>query len=114
MNNAVIDINEATIKNFVNTLRPPEKEIRKKLDIGYLYDGKIAEIFEIRQDWIDPTRYNNSSFAKMRYYKSKQKWSLYWMRASGKWELYNPFPESNHISEILEVIKKDENGCFFG
>jgi len=45
---------------------------------------------------------------------SKKEWHLYWMRASGKWELYQPFPKSSHLQQIIDVIKKDENACFFG
>ena len=41
----------ATIKSFVEALRPEDLEIRKELDYGYSYDSKIAEIFEIRPHW---------------------------------------------------------------
>jgi hypothetical protein len=36
------------------------------------------------------------------------------MRASGAWKLYEPYPESKYLEQILEVIKNDEYGCFFG
>jgi hypothetical protein len=36
------------------------------------------------------------------------------MRASGKWEISKPFPESTNLASIIEVLKKDEHGCFFG
>ncbi|HET8885791.1 MAG TPA: DUF3024 domain-containing protein [Salinimicrobium sp.] len=36
------------------------------------------------------------------------------MRASGKWELYQPFPKSSYLDEILLMIKEDKHGCFFG
>jgi hypothetical protein len=36
------------------------------------------------------------------------------MRASGKWELYEPFSEATHLEEIIEIIKEDKNGCFYG
>jgi hypothetical protein len=36
------------------------------------------------------------------------------MRASGKWELYEPFPESTYLDKIIEVIKEDKHGCFLG
>jgi hypothetical protein len=36
------------------------------------------------------------------------------MRASGKWEIYEPFPESTYLDKIIEIIKEDKHACFFG
>jgi hypothetical protein len=114
MTNKTIDINEFTIKKYVESLRPEDPEIRKQVDIGYSFDGKIVLLFEIRPRWDDPKKIQQIEFAKIRYYKSKKEWNLYWMRANEKWELYKPFPVSTHLGEIIEIIKKDTHGCFYG
>ncbi|MGB0868903.1 MAG: DUF3024 domain-containing protein [Flavobacteriales bacterium] len=114
MKNQIIDINESTIKKFVESLRPEKLEIREQIDMGYSYDGKIAILFEIRPHWRDETKKLQSVFAKIRYTKSKKEWSLYWMRASGKWELYEPFSKSDTLDKIIDVVKNDNYGCFFG
>ena len=114
MTNSTIDINESTIKNYVEWLRPENLEIRKQVDIGYSYDGKTIILFEIRPDWQDQKKKQKFEFAKARYYKSRKEWNLYWMRASGKWEIYEPFPESSHLDKIIEIIKEDKHSCFFG
>lgn len=114
MDNSTIDINESSIKKFVESLRPEDLEIRKKLDFGYSYDGKVAILYEIRPFWNNPEEIHNTEFAKIRFYKSRKEWSLYRMRASGKWELYQPFPKSTHLEKIIKVIKEDKHGCFFG
>jgi len=114
MKNTTIDINELTIKKFVESLRPQDIEIRKQLDIGYSYDGKIIKVFEIRPLWDNPKEVQHNEFAKIRFYKSRRVWNLYWMRASGKWKLYDPFPESTYLDKIINVIKEDTYGCFFG
>ncbi len=114
MENNAIDINESTIKKFIESLRPEDPEIRKELDFGYSYDGKIAILYEIRPFWDDPKEIQNIEFAKIRFYKSRKEWNLYWMRASGKWELYEPFSKSTHLAKIIKVIKEDNYGCFFG
>ncbi len=114
MKTTVIDINESTIKRYVESLRSDNPEIQAQLDYGYSYDGKFAFLYEIRPFWDDPKEILHLEFAKIRYYKSKQLWHLYWMRASGKWQLYDPFPESTHLENIIEVIRKDEFGCFHG
>src|SRR5680860_309806 len=114
MENNAIDINESTIKKFIESLRPEDPEIRKELDFGYSYDGKIAILYEIRPFWDDPKEIQNIEFAKIRFYKSRKEWNLYWMRASLKWELYEPFPESSRLEKIIEIIDEDKYGCFYG
>ncbi len=114
MEKGTIDINESTIKNCVEWLRPENLEILKQEDIGYSYDGNTIILFQIRPDWQDANKKHQLDFAKIRYFKSKKEWCLYWMRANGKWEAYTPFPESNYLDKIIDVIKHDENGCFFG
>ena len=109
-----MDINEAIIKNFVESLRPKELEIRKQLDCGYSYDGKEAIVFEIRPVWTNPDEIQHLEFAKLRFVKTRKHWELYWQRASGKWQRYAPFPESALLDELIEAIKDDSYGCFFG
>lgn len=114
MTNRMIDINEFNIKKFVELLRPESLEIREKLDLGYSYDGKVVILFEILPEWDDPKKKQQIEFAKIRYYKSRDEWNLYWMRASGKWEIYKPFPKSSKLKKLLDVIKEDRYSCFFG
>lgn len=114
MVNKTIDINESTIKNYVESIRPEDEAIRLQVDIGYSYDGKIAILYEIRPVWNNPKELVHIEFAKIRFYKSKRKWKLFWMRANEKWELYEPFPESTHLDKIINVIREDKHSCFFG
>jgi|SRR5690554_2779911 len=114
MTNKTVDINEAKIKKYIESIRSDKPEIRSQLDYGYSYDGKIIILYEIRPVWNNPEKIQHSEFAKIRYYKSRQEWNLYWMRASGKWELYEPIPKASHLDEIIEVIEKDDYACFYG
>jgi len=114
MTTKTINLNESTIKKYVESLRPEDLEIRKQVDIGYSYDGKVVILFEIRPKWDDPKKIQQIDFAKIRYYKSRKEWDLYWMRASGKWKLYEPLPVSTHLEKIIEIIKEDKHGCFYG
>lgn len=109
----ILDLTERIIKNFIERQRPPV-EIRDEYDIGYSYDGAVVIIFEIRPDWIDPAKKLHLETAKIRYYKSQKIWKLYWLRASGKWELYNPFPTASSVENLLKVIEEDKNDCFWG
>jgi hypothetical protein len=110
----VIDINERKIEAFIELLRPKDSEIRKQLDYGYNHKNKTFELFEIRPVWNNPNEVNQSPFAKIKYDSAKSIWKLYWMRASLKWNLYEPFSSSPKLQELLLIIKEDAYGCFFG
>jgi hypothetical protein len=114
MKKGVIDINEGIIKKYVESLRPEDLEVRKQLDFGYSYDGSTVEVYEIRPIWNNPEELQHIPFTKFRYYKSRETWNLYWMRASGKYELYEPFPESSNLYNIIDVLTEDKHGCFHG
>jgi hypothetical protein len=114
MENTVISMYEVQIKRFIESRRPADEKIRKQVDLGYSFDGQIAILFEIRPQWSDPTKIMHSPFAKLQYVKSKKIWKLYWMRASGNWESYQPQPTDPDLDAVLTVIGDDERNCFFG
>ncbi|MBU2949914.1 DUF3024 domain-containing protein [Tamlana agarivorans] len=108
------DINEWTIIKFIASIRPQDPEVRKQLDFGYSYDGKVVILFEIRSAWDASKEIVQKEFAKIRFYKSKKEWHLNWMRANGKWELYEPFSKATHLEALLDIVKQDQYGCFLG
>lgn len=109
----VIDFIEQQIKTFVESKRPTE-EIREQLDIGYNYDGRSVEILEIRPQWDDPSIIHKYPIAKATYIKSQKLWKIYWKRASGKWQSYEPQSEVTTIQDFLSIIEEDTHGCFWG
>ena len=116
MKKDVIDINEATIREFVETLRPMDKEKRKRVDIGFSYYSKVkvAELFEVRPKWDDSQEIQNLPFARIKYYKARNFWKIFWQRGDGSWDPYIPKPTATNLTEILDIIKEDKYGCFFG
>ena len=105
---------EDQLRNFIESLQPADEEVCKKLDFSYSWDGQIALLFEIRLQWNDPTKILELPFAKLRFVKSSKRWKRYWMRGSGKWEAYDPQPDSTDLHELLSEIQNDVYGCFFG
>ena len=109
-----IDIQENYLKTFVESLRPEDVEIRKQIDYGYSWENNIAILFEIRPRWDRPEKLMNIEFAKIRYTRTQREYKLYWMRGSGKWELYEPFPTATNLQDLLKEVKQDSYSCFFG
>lgn len=108
-----INLLEIQIQKFVESMRPPE-EIREQLDVGFQFENNTLEIFEIRPRWNKPEEIMNLPFVKAKLIKSRGVWCLFWKRASGQWQSYEPVPEVKDLEELFDVIKKDQFGCFFG
>ena len=104
---------EKKVGQFIERKRPPA-HIRNELDISFRISDQSFEIYEIRPQWNDPSKKIEGPIAKATYVKSKKIWKLFWMRADLKWHSYQPFPVFSHIEKILEVIKLDSHGCFWG
>ncbi|MCX6713262.1 MAG: DUF3024 domain-containing protein [Candidatus Vogelbacteria bacterium] len=69
-------------------------------------------LFEMRPAWDDNIKpWTKYEIAKLSYVAKTESWKLYWHRASGRWELYR---ELKTLAGALNVIEKDENGCFWG
>ena len=104
---------EKYVVDYITEIRPPA-EIRNKLDIQFRVSSQSFEIFEIRPRFDEPKIKIEIPVAKATYVKSRKIWKLYWKRADLKWHSYKPFPESKAIEKIIDTIRNDVHGCFWG
>jgi hypothetical protein len=104
---------ENALDKFLAKRRPPP-HIRKEVDIGYQPTGQSDELLEIRPQWDDPSIIHRHPFAKATYVKVQDCWKIFWMRASLKWQGYEPTPSVSSIDEFLAVVDRDQYGCFWG
>ena len=109
----IIDIRERHLQLFMKKRRPPE-EIRNQLDIGYELENNCIELYEVRPRWDKKEERLKFYFARAKYIKSRNIWKVYWKRASGNWELYEPAEEVRELSEFLRIVDEDKYGCFWG
>ena len=116
MNDLEIQRIKNAVSRFIEKRRPPV-EMREELDIGYRFDGRSIEIFSIRPPWDQTGKSDEkveSATAKGTFRKSQNQWFVYWQRADMKWHRY-PTPEPVlTVEEFLDIVDRDEYGCFFG
>jgi len=98
---------------FIEKRRPPV-HIRPKLDIRADINGSEVVIYHLRPHFENAHEILELPFAKAKWIDSHQVWRLFWMRASGKWNAYQPFPQTKTIEAILAEVDRDPHGCFFG
>lgn len=101
------------LDGFLQKRRPPE-HIRPELDFEYRIEGQSIELLEVRPYWRDPSEILKMPFAKATYVKSARHWKVFWKRASGKWEGYEPQPTVKTIEDFTELVIADQHNCFFG
>lgn len=111
------DLEKKRIENALDKFlakRRPAPHIRKELDIGYCLTGQSVELVEIRPQWDDPTIIRDRPFAKATYVRTQDCWKVFWMRATLKWQGYEPNATVASIDEFLAVVDRDQYGCFWG
>lgn len=104
---------EKVLAQFLERRRPPPL-IRDELDISYTISGHSVEIVEVRPDWQDRTKKMETPVAKATFVRTKNHWKVYWMRRDLKWHGYEPNREVKTLEAFLNVVDRDEYGCFFG
>lgn len=100
------------LTEFMKDRRPPP-HLRDQLDIRYSIDGQSVVLFEVRPAWDGRGDIIERPFAKMTLVRKRKMWKLYWMRASGKWHLYEP-AEYPDLEDALAAVHFDDRACFFG
>jgi hypothetical protein len=108
----VVDVIEV-MENYVASIRPPE-HIREQLDISYKIDNQSIILYEVRPVFNSPGEKIERSYAKATYVKSTGKWKVYWMRASGNWNIYDPMPEVASLKDFVSLVEEDARHCFKG
>ena len=104
---------ENALDKFLAKRRPPP-HIRKDLDFSYRLSGQSIELLEIRPQWDDPSIIHQRPFAKATYVRTQDCWKVFWMRATLKWQGYEPTATVASIDEFFALVDRDQYGCFWG
>ncbi|MFT5722048.1 MAG: hypothetical protein ACI9W6_002368 [Motiliproteus sp.] len=101
------------VRTFIEARRPPAA-VRNELDLGFLIEGQMIEIFEVRPAWNNPDKQLQQSIAKATYVKRQNLWKVYCQRADLRWHAYAPEPSVATLKQFLSLVDEDPHGCFWG
>lgn len=113
---AFTDIDLHKIKKAVGVLckqRTPA-HLKDKLRYEYEIEKQNVIVYEVRPAFMQEGEFTKMPMAKLTYVSSRKIWKLFWKRASGKWEKYEPKDEAKELNTLVQEIDQDEYGCFFG
>lgn len=107
-----VDIIEV-MENFLARRRPPA-HVRHQVDVAYKIENQSVIIYEIREAFLNPGGHIESPVAKVTWIKGSNRWKVYWQRASGNWDSYEPRPVVNTLKDFIELVEEDTHHCFWG
>jgi Protein of unknown function (DUF3024) len=104
---------DSTIGELCRSRSPPghADELRFACDI----DGHAVSIMEERPPWDgSPGEWTRHGVARFRYFRSRNEWQLYWMRADLRWHVYEPAAPTNDLARLVRLVEEDKYCAFFG
>ena len=99
--------------DYIANHRPPEA-IRNKLDLGWRLEAQSVYLFEIRPQWDNKSIIRQHDYAKATWVETKKQGNIYWLRANGKWNRYEPLEWTANLKRFLLEVEKDPHHCFKG
>jgi len=103
---------EANLRKFCDELDNPE--IIDKLKHDFRIEDQSIILFDVRPHFRNPKQKIETPIAKLRFFRSRNEWQLYWMRGDLKWDAYEPNPIGIGYMPLLKIVNDDEYCCFFG
>jgi hypothetical protein len=76
--------------------------------------GDAITLKERRPPWQPGAGADWSSLDVARFRYSGGTWSLYWQRATGRWERYDGVGPASDVAALLAEIDADPDGVFWG
>jgi hypothetical protein len=95
-------------------LPSPDPAVQAQLRIDYRVEGRAIVLFESRPRFSKPEEWGDDPVAKFRYVASRRVWQLFCMHRDLKWHHYELLPESKSLAELVDEVRRDPSGIFWG
>jgi len=104
---------QATVGAMVERQQPPP-EIQDQLRIEMEIDGHRVRVWTVRPQYMNPTETVRSAVAQFTYVRTRDAWTLHWMRADGKWHRWRPEESTGPLADLVRIVEEDRAGAFWG
>ena len=82
--------------------------------VSFRVKGHEVLLFTKRTHYKDPTLEIEFELAKFKFVRTTGLWNLFWQRANGRWQGYEPLMASKQFEILVEEVSRDPYGCFWG
>lgn len=113
---AFTDIQQRHIEKLMAPIcaAPADPAVRNQLRIGFRGESRSVVLFVSRPGFLPPHAWHEEPVAKFTYVKSTGRWKLFCMFRDLKWRGYEPFPESRELAPLVDEVRRDPTGIFWG
>lgn len=91
-----------------------DPRIKAQVRREFRVEGTAIVLSESRLRFDRPAEWLEHPVAKFRYVKSRRVWELYCVFRDLKWHLYEPLPEAPALAPLVEEVRRDPTGIFWG
>lgn len=114
----VPDLDLARLRRWAER-RNAELPDRAKGQVEYRLDvsDRAVTMLECRPPWDAEDgsgEWTRQPVARFRYTHSRREWSLYWIDRNLKFHRFEPAPPTPHVDELIDIVKQDPTGIFWG
>lgn len=103
---------QRTVGELCRKCSPPEHA--DQLRTVYEVEGHSVTMYEERPPRDGAGEWTRRGIARLRFYRSRDEWQLYWMRQDLHWHLYGPDAMPADLASLVTVVEADKYGAFFG
>lgn len=111
------DLDLARVRRWIdqrNADMPPRArdQVRYEIEVA----DRTITVLECRPPWRKGigTEWTRFPICRFRYTKARKEWSLYWRDRNLKFHEYDLVPPTPHLDELIEEVKLDRTGIFWG
>lgn len=88
--------------------------VRDRVRNGFRLEGSVVELFEERPAWDGRPAWIEHAVARFRFVASRKLWLLYCQHRDLKWHAYERLPSAGTFEILLDEVKRDPTGIFWG
>ncbi len=111
------DLDLARVRKWIDQ-RSDEMPPRARDQIRYEIDvtDRSVTVVECRPPWRQGfgSEWSRFPICRFRYTKARKEWSLYWRDRNLKFHEFDLVVPTPHIDELIEEVKRDRTGIFWG
>lgn len=88
--------------------------LKHNIRLMYEIEHHTVTIYEERPRWNDPSSMIKYGKARFRFSRNTGLWTIFWMRANLKWNVFPPIHPTHSLQELVDEVDKDSYHAFFG
>ena len=93
---------------------PDDPVVRAQVRRDIRIEGTAIVLFESRPRFDRPAAWLDHPVAKFRYVRSRHVWELFCVLRDLKWHRYEPLPEAPSLATLVQEVRRDATGIFWG